>query len=106
MTGRSFPAVLSRLIVIGATVSTAAAQTRRPIPNWDPTAPRGQTRQIAFTTTEGTWMSVDISPDGRWVVFDLLAQIYRVPIAGGEAQCLTENSGIALNYHPQFSPDG
>jgi tricorn protease-like protein len=73
---------------------------------WDPTQPRGNTREVDFTTDEGTWMSADISPDGQWVVFDLLAQIYRVPVKGGEAQCLTQDSGIALNYHPRFSPDG
>lgn len=51
-------------------------------------------------------MSVDISPDRQWLVFDLLGQIYRLPIGGGEAVCLTQNSGIAVNVHPRFSPDG
>jgi Tol biopolymer transport system component len=74
--------------------------------NWDVTQPRGKTRSVEFSTTEGTGMSVDISPDGQWLVFDLLSQVYRVPMAGGEAQCLTQNSGIALNYHPKYSPDG
>jgi Tol biopolymer transport system component/imidazolonepropionase-like amidohydrolase len=64
------------------------------------------TREIDFTTDEGTWMSVDISPDGRWLVFDLLGQVYRLPAEGGAAEPLTENSGAALNYHPRFSPDG
>ena len=73
---------------------------------WDVTHPRGKVRTIDFTTTEGTGMSVDISPDGKWLVFDLLSQIYRVPVAGGDAQCLTQSSGIALNYHPRISPDG
>jgi len=73
---------------------------------WDVTAPRGSAVQIEFTTSEGTWMSVDVSPDGRWLVFDLLAHVYRVPVQGGAADCLTQNSGIALNYHPRFSPDG
>ncbi|MDH3519227.1 MAG: amidohydrolase family protein [Myxococcales bacterium] len=73
---------------------------------WDVTAPRGRTREIDFVTREGTWMSLDVSPDGRWLVFDLLAHVYRVPVEGGEAQCLTQDSGIALNYHPRFSPDG
>ena len=45
---------------------------------WDTTLPRGKTRDIDFTTTEGTWMSVDLSPDGQWIVFDLLGHIYRV----------------------------
>jgi Tol biopolymer transport system component len=83
-----------------AVCSTAAAQP------WDPTVPRGRTRQIAFTTTEGTWMSVDISPDGQTIIFDLLGHIYRMPAAGGVATSLTQGSGIALNYHPRYSPDG
>ena len=54
----------------------------------------------------GTWISVDIAPDGRWIVFDLLGHIYQVAAEGGEAECLTQDSGIALNYHPRISPDG
>ncbi len=73
---------------------------------WDTTQTRGKTRNVNFTTQEGTWMSVDISPDGQWIVFDLLAHIYRVPAAGGEAECLTQSSGAALNFHPRYSPDG
>lgn len=77
-----------------------------PDSTWDVTRPRGQTRTIDFTTREGTWMSVDVSPDGQWLAFDLLGQIYRLPIAGGDAVCLTEDSGIAINMHPRISPDG
>lgn len=89
------------------TVSAFAANVSAVDPaGWDPTLARGKTKQIDFTTDEGTWMSVDVSPDGRWLVFDLLAHIYRVPIEGGEAVCLTQDSGVALNYNPRFSPDG
>jgi Tol biopolymer transport system component len=73
---------------------------------WNSTATWGETRQVSFDTTEGTWMSVDISPDGKWVVFDLLAHVYRVPAEGGVAENLTQNSGAALNFHPRYSPDG
>jgi Tol biopolymer transport system component len=73
---------------------------------WDVTVPRGRTVEVDFETREGTWMSVDVSPDGRWLVFDLLAHVYRVSVEGGEAECLTQDSGIAVNYHPRFSPDG
>jgi len=73
---------------------------------WDVTKPRGQTREIDFTTQEGTWMGVDISPDGRWIVFDLLGHIYRVSSEGGAAESLTQQSGIAINFHPRYSPDG
>ena len=51
-------------------------------------------------------MSVDVSPDGQWIVFDLLAHVYRVPIEGGAAESLTQESGVAVNYHPKYSPDG
>ena len=73
---------------------------------WDVTLARGDTREIDFETDEGTWMSVDVSPDGQWVVFDLLAHVYRIPISGGRAESLTQESGVAVNYHPQYSPDG
>jgi Tol biopolymer transport system component len=68
--------------------------------------PQGETRLIDFETDEGTWMSLDVSPDGEWIVFDLLGHIYRVPLTGGEAEVLTQRSGVALNFHPAYSPDG
>ncbi|HUQ82258.1 MAG TPA: hypothetical protein VM076_13995, partial [Gemmatimonadaceae bacterium] len=77
-----------------------------PAQTWDVTQARGKTRDIDFTTSEGTWMSVDISPDGQFIVFDLLGHIYRMPAAGGQATSLTQNSGVALNFHPRISPDG
>jgi Tol biopolymer transport system component/imidazolonepropionase-like amidohydrolase len=73
---------------------------------WDTTKPRGKTHTIDFTTREGTWMSVDLSPDGSRIVFDLLAQIYVVNANGGDAKPLTQDSGIAINYQPRWSPDG
>src|SRR2546426_3362390 len=73
---------------------------------WDVTKPRGKTREIDFTTTEGTWTALDVSPDGTWIAFDLLGHIYRIPIAGGQAECLTQDSGIAINTQPRISPDG
>jgi Tol biopolymer transport system component len=73
---------------------------------WDLTAPIGEPVEVDFTTDQGTWMSVDISPDGRWLVFDLLGHVYRVDAGGGQAVCLTQDSRIALNFHPRISPDG
>ena len=72
---------------------------------WNVTEARGRAYEVDFTTDEGTWMSVDVSPDGRWVVFDLLGHVYRMPSDGGEAEALTQSSGVATNYHPQYSPD-
>jgi Tol biopolymer transport system component len=68
--------------------------------------PKGRARDIDFTADEGTLMSVDVSPDDKWVVFDLLGNIYRVPVGGGDAVELTRGSGIALNYQPRYAPDG
>lgn len=73
--------------------------------DWDVTLARGETRQIDFSTEEGTWMSLGVTPDGS-VVFDLLGHVYSVPAGGGEARSLTQNSGVAVNYHPAVSPDG
>ncbi|MGB9464823.1 MAG: hypothetical protein WBR10_06895, partial [Candidatus Acidiferrum sp.] len=83
-----------------------AAAQEKPAPAWDTTQARGKTRDIDFDTSEGTWMSLDTSPDGKWIVFDLLGHIYRMPFTGGKAECLTQDSGVALNTTPRFSPDG
>ncbi len=61
-------------------------------------------RHANFTATEGTWMSVDVSPDGQTVVFDLLGDLYTVPITGGAAKRITQ--GLAFDAQPRFSPDG
>jgi len=61
-------------------------------------------RLLRMTVTEGTWMSVDVSPDGGTVVFDLLGSIWTVPITGGKATPLTQ--GMAFDAQPRFSPDG
>jgi Tol biopolymer transport system component len=82
------------------------AQEQEEDEKWDVTLARGETREIDFETDEGTWMSVDVSPDGQWLVFDLLAHVYRIPIGGGQAESLTQESGVAVNYHPKYSPDG
>lgn len=66
--------------------------------------PLKPTRRITFATTEGTWMSVDVSPDGETIVFDLLGDLYIIPITGGKGKRIT--SGMAFDMHPRFSPDG
>jgi Tol biopolymer transport system component/imidazolonepropionase-like amidohydrolase len=102
------PALVNPTVGTAREASVRAATSQEPpaATAWDTTLARGTTREIDFTTSEGTWMSADLSPDGEWVVFDLLAHIYRVPVGGGEAQCLTQDSGVAVNFHPRISPDG
>ena len=99
---------LALLLVASSVGAQAPAPTpsQPPAPSWDVTQARGKTRDIDFTTNEGTWTSVDISSDGSFIVFDLLGHVYRMPATGGEATSLTQNSGVALNFHPRISPDG
>ena len=61
-------------------------------------------RKISFATNEGTWMSVDVSPDGQSIAFDLMGDIYTVPITGGKATIVTK--GLSFDTHPRYSPDG
>ena len=61
-------------------------------------------RRITFTTNEGTWMSLDISPNGKSIIFDLLGDIYTIAYKGGKAKRIT--SGIAFDSQPVYSPDG
>ncbi|MBK8246744.1 MAG: PD40 domain-containing protein [Gemmatimonadetes bacterium] len=92
--------------VLATLLLAAPLAAQLPQPAWDVTQPRGRTREIAFTTDEGTWMSVDLAADGSWLTFDLLGHVYRLPTSGGEAVALTQTSGIAINTHPRISPDG
>ncbi|HVH61903.1 MAG TPA: hypothetical protein VM709_16275, partial [Candidatus Sulfotelmatobacter sp.] len=61
-------------------------------------------RKIEFTTDEGTWLSLDVSPDGKTIVFELLGDIYTLPIEGGQAKLV--DGGMAFDSQPRFSPDG
>jgi Tol biopolymer transport system component/imidazolonepropionase-like amidohydrolase len=81
-----------------------AAQQPSPTPTWNISDPHGPADTVRFQTDEGTWMDVDVSPDGQWIVFDLLGDIYRVPIAGGHAERLA--GGRAYEQLPRYSPDG
>lgn len=62
------------------------------------------TRSLDFTTDEGTWIAPDLSPDGAMIVFELLGDLYTLPIAGGEATRIT--SGQGYDMQPRYSPDG
>ena len=61
-------------------------------------------KEVTITTESGTWMSVDVSPDGETLVFDMLGDIYTTPVAGGEATLV--RGGPAIERHPRFSPNG
>lgn len=74
---------------------------------WDVNNPPGEGwnwKEVKFTTNEGTWMNLDVSPDGQNIVFDMLGDIYRLPVSGGKATPL--RTRIAWEVQPRFSPDG
>lgn len=75
-----------------------------PYKNWDVANPPGPRFTKTFTVTEGTWMNLDLSPDGKEIVFDLLGDIYIMPATGGKATVLKQ--GLPYEMQPRFSPDG
>ncbi|WCO02798.1 amidohydrolase family protein [Psychroserpens ponticola] len=74
--------------------------------SWDVTNPEGDWnfKELKLSTNEGTWMNLDVSPDGKSIIFDLLGDIYKVDINSGKATVLRE--GLAFEIQPRFSPDG
>jgi len=71
---------------------------------WNVENPPGTSKKVTITTDEGTWMNLDVSPDGKTIVFDLLGDIYSMPVTGGKATLLA--GGKAWEIQPRFSPDG
>lgn len=109
-------AILSLFLALSFTAHPAWSQARAPAGVEPKTkkkgedaaenvnAPRRDARRVSFEVSEGTWMNLDVSPDGRMIAFDLLGDIYLVPLEGGEARAITR--GPAWDFHPRFSPDG
>jgi imidazolonepropionase-like amidohydrolase/Tol biopolymer transport system component len=85
----------------GATKDATKDATKK---KWDVNNPPGEKDTVKLSTRTGTWMSVDVSPDGKQVVFDMLGDLYLLPIEGGDAKPLT--TSIAWEMQPRFSPDG
>jgi hypothetical protein len=73
---------------------------------WDVSNPEGDWgfKEVDLSTDEGTWMNLDVSPNGRQIVFDMLGDIYIMPVSGGNATAL--RSGLPYEVQPKFSPDG
>lgn len=95
--------ILKGALILGALAATpATAQDEDK--GWDVNNPPGPKREVTIDVREGTWMNVDVSPDGKRIVFDLLGDIFVMPFGGGEATQLT--SGMAWDMQPRFSPDG
>ncbi|HEX4971521.1 MAG TPA: hypothetical protein VFV69_10715, partial [Steroidobacteraceae bacterium] len=95
--------IVAASLLATAAAATFAAQEEKKEP-WNVSSPPGERRDIPIDTKSGTWMSVDVSPDGKRIVFDMLGDIYDLPIEGGEARSLA--SGMAWDMQPRYSPDG
>ena len=71
---------------------------------WDVSNPMTPSHDVSLDLTTGTWLSLSVSPDGKEIVFDLLGDLYVMPITGGEPKALT--TGIAWDMQPTYSPNG
>ena len=108
------PTILRALLILTAVVTLAvpgpSAQSRQENDKaaTDATRLKGlpliTSRTMSFTTSEGSWMSLDLSPDGQTIVFELLGDLYTLPVTGGTATRIT--SGQAYDMQAVFSPDG
>jgi len=98
-------ALLSLQAPARAADAPAAADDAKPAAKkWDVDHPPGPAATVNLDTRTGTWMSVDVSPDGKRLVFDLLGDLYTLPVEGGEATPLTHD--IAWQMQARWSPDG
>jgi Tol biopolymer transport system component len=82
------------------------AGASRPVQKPGEHLPEPVARRLRFETQTGTWMSVDVSPDGGAIVLDLLGEIYRVDAKGGRASPFTTDPGLGFDAQPTYSPDG
>ncbi|TFH65055.1 MAG: amidohydrolase, partial [Candidatus Zixiibacteriota bacterium] len=107
---RGFATVLAAcslvlLLVARATGDVSESNTKdSSVSKWDVSIPHVPSDTIEFEATEVTWITVDVSPDGKEIVFDILGDIYKMPIAGGDATLLS--GGLPYEVQPRFSPDG
>ncbi len=98
---------LLALVLLMTTSALFAQEKEEKEKKWDvnnPYTADWPIKEVPLSTDEGTWMNLDVSPDGKHIVFDLLGDIYLIPVSGGKATALT--SGMAYDVQPRFSPDG
>ncbi|MGE0553556.1 MAG: amidohydrolase family protein [Gemmatimonadales bacterium] len=93
-----------RLVVTALFLTPLSTLPAQSAGSWSVETPTGPSRAARFEASQGTWMSLSVSPDGRFLAFDLLGHIYEMPVEGGTARRLTE--GRSWNLFPRYSPDG
>ena len=101
---RTFALALAVSVTCATPMSAQRNNSPQPRDPMQEGLPLRPTRTLTFTTNVGHWMSVDVSPDGQTLVFDLLGDLYTLPIGGGKATPLTR--GMAFDGQPRFSPNG
>jgi Tol biopolymer transport system component len=69
-----------------------------------PELPLRPARTLDYEVSSGTFMSLAVSPDGRTILFDMLGELYALPMNGGKAVPIA--TGLAFEVQPVFSPDG
>ena len=106
----AFSLLLASTSLVAAPADAQQRENRRSSGNnesaqsWDVANPPLPRRQVRIDVREGTWMNLDVSPDGRTIAFDLLGDIYTLPIEGGRATRISD--GLPFESQPRFSPDG
>jgi len=97
---RAHPLLASILLL---PLLASAADAPAPAP-WDVEAAHGPGRDVRFTVSKGTWLGLDVSPDGSTLLFDLLGDVWTLPMTGGPARALT--TGVAWDTDAHWAPDG
>jgi imidazolonepropionase-like amidohydrolase/Tol biopolymer transport system component len=85
-------------------VAPATEPEKKEEKKWDVMNPPGSSYEVDVNVTKGTWISLDVSPDGKEIAFDLLGDLYTIPIGGGDAKAIT--TGVAWDMQPRYSPNG
>jgi len=101
---KTFLKLSALALALGISMPASAVAEQAKEAKWSVNAPQGKFKTANIDVRTGTWMNVDISPDGKTVIFDLLGDIYSMPISGGEAKPFMTD--IAWQMQPRFSPDG
>src|SRR5262245_55165480 len=104
MTSAHLPGLVAAAFVL----ALAPLGSQEPQQGETPRQPEGlvlkTAETITFDTDEVTWPSLDVSPDGKTIMFDLLGDLYTMPIDGGAAQRII--GGLSFESQPVYSPDG
>ena len=101
---RSILSATLAMVLTGSFGAIAAESKDSEIPSWEVSKPQGEVKNVTIDTTESTWSNLDVHPNGETIIFDMLGDLYTMPITGGEAKPLAV--GYEWNMQATYSPDG